>query len=124
MASLISYRSELLGIWVFKGRTVGTMEKSVFKDKRGFSCLCQGGQYAQSDKNMLGDSNTEEVIGKQKVYKKALDRRQMGVGVSWSRKGREVSASTARDLEGFCSPCPSPRIFVIAFLAEIHFHSH
>lgn len=72
---------------------------------------------------MLGDRNKEEIVGKQKVLPERLwteDRWMWG----WGRKGREVNESIARDLEeGFCNPCPSPRMFFTASLAEIHFCS-
>lgn len=72
---------------------------------------------------MPGDRNKEEVVGKQKVLPEKPWTENRWVS-GWERKGREVNASTAGDLEeGFYSPCPSPRMFFTASLAGIYFRS-
>lgn len=68
MVSFIYCRLELLGFWRFKGRIVGTLEKTVFKDSepmKSFSRLSQEGQCPHSDENMLGDRNKETLVRKQ-----------------------------------------------------------
>lgn len=60
------------------------------KTKKGFCELHQGGQYAHSDENMLGDRNKEEVVGKKKMYEKGSGQKTDGRGGGGEREEKQM----------------------------------